>query len=121
MTTPKEILEGKLAQVLRFSTKREAIALEQSADEMDRIQSLNEREIQTHAIDADAKLIRRLKAALSRVTAGEYGICMGCDEPISEKRLAALPWAELCISCQHHSDAQKSDLSVLLLEDSVGA
>jgi DnaK suppressor protein len=30
----------------------------------------------------------------------QFGICMECEEPISAKRLDALPWARYCVSCQ---------------------
>ena len=34
-----------------------------------------------------------------RIEDGTYGICTNCGRPISEERLEALPWAELCIDC----------------------
>lgn len=39
-------------------------------------------------------------AALARLDAGTYGRCTGCGSPIDPERLAALPWAALCIACQ---------------------
>jgi DnaK suppressor protein len=35
---------------------------------------------------------------------GTYGICLCCEDPISVKRLQAVPWAELCLGCQERSD-----------------
>ena len=43
---------------------------------------------------------RRVKAALARLDADSYGLCAECGEPISPERLQALPYAELCITCQ---------------------
>lgn len=37
--------------------------------------------------------------ALQRLKRGEYGICVGCGDPISSKRLKALPFAVKCIEC----------------------
>ena len=31
---------------------------------------------------------------------GHYGVCMECEEPISTKRLDAVPWAKYCVTCQ---------------------
>ena len=39
-------------------------------------------------------------AALARLTAGTYGRCTSCGNPIAPERLEALPWAALCIDCQ---------------------
>ena len=48
----------------------------------------------------ECELLRELEAALRRLAGGEYGICQGCREPISAKRLEALPWARFCVGCQ---------------------
>jgi DnaK suppressor protein len=29
-----------------------------------------------------------------------YGVCLECEEPISQKRLDAVPWAKYCVTCQ---------------------
>ncbi len=29
-----------------------------------------------------------------------YGICSNCGQPIPEKRLEAIPWATLCVTCE---------------------
>ena len=44
--------------------------------------------------------LRLVDEALDRLATGDYGICLGCDEPIAEKRLRALPWARYCVPCQ---------------------
>ena len=38
-------------------------------------------------------------AALARIDAGTYGVCLGCSEPIPYSRLAAIPEAPTCIDC----------------------
>ena len=42
--------------------------------------------------------------ALARLDAGEYGLCTGCEEPIAEARLKALPYATLCIQCAEEAE-----------------
>ena len=43
--------------------------------------------------------IDAIDQALVRLENGEYGYCATCGEPISEKRLNALPWARECVEC----------------------
>jgi DnaK suppressor protein len=43
--------------------------------------------------------IAMIDAALERVDAGEYGICVDCETEIDGKRLAVLPFALLCTDC----------------------
>jgi DnaK suppressor protein len=38
--------------------------------------------------------------ALNRMDREGYGICMNCGDPISGRRLRAIPWALHCIDCQ---------------------
>lgn len=42
--------------------------------------------------------------ALARLDGGSYGICADCAHDIPVKRLQALPFATLCVSCQSEAD-----------------
>jgi len=44
-----------------------------------------------------------VEAAIARLDDGTYGRCTECHGPIAPDRLAALPWAALCIDCQRLS------------------
>jgi len=48
--------------------------------------------------------VEKIKQAISRIDAGTYGICLKCGEPIRKERLAALPYAKLCIHCAEHTE-----------------
>lgn len=39
-------------------------------------------------------------AALARLETGEYGICVGCNAPISPARLEAIPETTHCVDCK---------------------
>ncbi len=41
-----------------------------------------------------------VRAALARIEAGTYGICVDCEEPIALARLEAWPSAARCLPCQ---------------------
>lgn len=43
--------------------------------------------------------LKRIEAALQRLTEGEFGACVQCGEEISPKRIALDPTAPLCIDC----------------------
>ena len=57
----------------------------------------------------DVSLLREVEEALERIEEGAYGDCMDCDEPISTKRLEAIPWARYCISCQEELAAIEAE------------
>lgn len=48
--------------------------------------------------------IAQIDAALTRIDAGEYGICRDCEQEIDPRRLAALPYALLCTECASHHE-----------------
>jgi DnaK suppressor protein len=43
--------------------------------------------------------VSMIDAALARIDAGEYGMCVDCETEIDARRLAALPFALLCADC----------------------
>jgi DnaK suppressor protein len=93
--------ESALQQVLR---RRDGIAVERSADPSDEAQLALDRELSIHALDHDSCMLHDVRLALRRMSEGCYGICDACDGEISEKRLAAMPWAKYCIACQDAID-----------------
>ncbi len=47
---------------------------------------------------------QRIHTALSRVTSGDYGYCVKCDEEISTGRLRVDPATLLCIDCARNAE-----------------
>ncbi len=57
------------------------------------------------SLEENAELIvREIDAALERIDAGTYGICVRCGQPIPEERLAAVPYAVLCVPCRREEE-----------------
>ena len=52
----------------------------------------------------EQNLLYKIDEALKRVEEGTYGSCLQCNKPIAKKRLAALPYTELCIECQSKNE-----------------
>jgi len=105
----QEILERKATELDRVLRMRDGIAIEKSADQMDEIQYATERELAMRNVDRESSLLREVRAALGRVHDGSFGTCPECESPISPRRLAALPWALLCIQCQEAADRDRQE------------
>ena len=41
----------------------------------------------------------RVENALRAMREGTYGVCQRCEDPIAPARLAAMPYASLCVQC----------------------
>lgn len=48
----------------------------------------------------ESRQLMLIDEALLRIEDEEYGNCLNCENPINPKRLAAIPWARYCLSCQ---------------------
>lgn len=57
-------------------------------------------------IDRQVNEVRDIEAALARIKAGEFGICIDCGEDIVFERLQAYPTAKRCIRCQEQREKQ---------------
>jgi len=55
-------------------------------------------------------VLTRVLAALARLDddPASFGNCTECGEPIADKRLALLPYAELCVECQQSQDGPRA-------------
>jgi DnaK suppressor protein len=102
----KKILEKKAEEVRRSMTAQKAAQvvarLDVPSDEGDLSQQHHEEWIFLNRNTIDMKL-------LHRIDSGHYGICLECEEPISPKRLEAVPWARYCVSCQENIAARIAD------------
>jgi RNA polymerase-binding protein DksA len=57
-------------------------------------------------VDHQVSEVRDIEAALARIKAGEYGVCVDCGEAVAVKRLQAWPSAKRCIQCQEQREKQ---------------
>ena len=55
-----------------------------------------------------AEPLSHIDEALGQLDAGEYGLCVECDEEISERRLRALPFAVRCTACEERRKQGKA-------------
>jgi RNA polymerase-binding transcription factor len=100
----QEILERSEAELVQLLRRRDGIAIEKSADQMDEIQYASERDLAIRNVDRESRLLRQVRDALRRIHEGTFGICKECEAAIGVKRLLAVPSAPRCIECQGAAD-----------------
>ena len=100
----RKVLQNKAEEVRRSMSAQKAAQvvarLDVPSDEGDLSQQHHEEWIFLNRNTIDMKLLREISDALQRIEQGSYGICLECEEPISTKRLDAVPWARYCVTCQ---------------------
>jgi RNA polymerase-binding transcription factor len=115
----RSALEARHAELVRLVRNRDGIAIEKSPDALDEIQHGTERELAICNLDRDSRLLRQVRSALQRIADGSFAVCLHCEEDISPKRLAAVPWTAFCIRCQEIADEQgdsAGDIGKLLVD-----
>jgi len=99
----KKALEEKAADLranLQSARAGQTLMDAKTSNEEDLALQSHEEWIFLNRNSIDVMLLREIREALDRIESGEYGHCGECDEPISRKRLEAIPWARHCIECQ---------------------
>src|SRR5579871_5473196 len=106
----KKILEARQAELSGLLRNRDEIVIEKAPDALDEVQLAGERELAIRNLDRDSNMLRQIRRALARIADGSYGVCLHCDEDISPKRIAAVPWAAYCIKCQEQVDRNEIEV-----------
>lgn len=100
----KKILEAKGDEIRRSMSAQKAAQMvsrpDNLSDEGDLSQQHHEEWIFLNRNSLDMKLLREVADALRRIDHDSYGVCLECEEAISQKRLDAVPWARYCVTCQ---------------------
>jgi DnaK suppressor protein len=113
LTHYRKILEKKAEEVRSSMSAQKAAQvvsrLDVPSDEGDLSQQHHEEWIFLNRNTIDMKLLREIGDALRRMDHDHYGVCLECDEPISAKRLEAVPWARYCVTCQETIAARIAD------------
>ena len=54
--------------------------------------------------NTERDMLQMVDEALGRIDDRRYGVCAACEEEMNLKRLEAVPWARLCLSCQEKQE-----------------
>ncbi|MBK7552695.1 MAG: RNA polymerase-binding protein DksA [Syntrophaceae bacterium] len=73
---------------------------EKLPDMNDRASQESDLNLEIRMRERERKLIVKMREAIERIDAGDYGICEECGENIGVKRLMARPVTTLCIECK---------------------
>lgn len=96
----KLLLAKRVELRSKLRSEIETLVVPGSAAPEDLAPVFHDQFVAIHLNGIDFAQLRQVDDALWRLDNGEYGVCMDCGEPVSDRRLDAIPWANRCISCQ---------------------
>jgi DnaK suppressor protein len=91
---------GLSSELAKTRDAEEETTEESTQDIADKAVSSYTREFLYSLSDSDRSTVLQIEQALVRIQEGNYGLCQNCGQPMSEKRLNAVPWASHCVDCQ---------------------
>jgi len=95
----KELESKKAELTVRLERITKNLRRGYHPDSKERAKELEDSEV-VDALGNEARAeIRNISAALQRIDAGEYGICVDCGTEIDKGRMRVHPYAKLCIEC----------------------
>jgi len=106
----RQLLQKQMDQLLREADKTVSEMTDEKTnfpDPTDRASLESDRNFELRIRDRERKLISKIREALDRIEAGEFGECEDCGDLISEARLKARPVTTLCIECKTEQERQE--------------
>ena len=110
-------IETHVRQRMRAIREAQAISDRPQTDAPD---DVADDDIDFALVRMQVETLERIKSALARRAAGEYGMCDDCEGDIEDKRLEAMPFATRCRSCQERAERferPRRSLTALRRED----
>ena len=105
----REKLLLKKQEILETFTKNKSYGMEAdgepSQDIADKAANSYTKEFLFSLSNSERRLLQQVDDAIARIDDRRYGVCASCEDSMNLKRLQAVPWATLCISCQEKQES----------------
>jgi DnaK suppressor protein len=105
----KAMLEDRRREIHdKLRSLRESLPVEAAVVRDLEEQSVDDfvQEVDFALMQMKSETLRKIDEAIQRLDDGSYGICVECSHEIASPRLSAVPFAELCRSCQELKESQ---------------
>lgn len=106
----QELLQEQMDQLLLDAGKTVSEMTDEKTnfpDPTDRASLESDRNFELRIRDRERRLIGKIREALDRIEAGDFGECEDCGDQIGDARLKARPVTTLCIECKTEQERQE--------------
>lgn len=109
----RRLLMSKRDEIVQRMRQRDRDELfhpiNEPADTGDVAQDLSEQFFEARMAERDAKLLREINHALSKIEDGTYGYCEGTDELIGRGRLRSRPWTRYSVAYKEEIELERRE------------
>lgn len=108
----RKLLEEKAKIIDRYLAKEETQQrLEEESKEPRDWEDIGQMTYTEELLDnlsqIEAKTLKEIEYALSKIEKGTYGICEACGVEIAFERLRAIPWTRYCARCAEEMEREE--------------
>jgi DnaK suppressor protein len=96
-----------LARLPAESAEARESTIEPTRDTADESLSSELKEQRFWKAESDRRQLRDVQAALARIDAGTFGLCVVDGKPIEARRLEATPWTPYCLEHQRQRERDR--------------
>jgi DnaK suppressor protein len=89
-----------LKRVQQLEEENKDVTADRHGDWLDQAWDENEIRLLDQLKEDCSVELARIERALRGISTGTYGRCVGCRQPIEERRLDVFPEADFCCECQ---------------------
>ena len=95
----EEAIEAQRTLIASLSETSKPVAPDNAIGRLSRMEALNDRAVSEASLNVAQTKLSRLETALGKVNQPDFGICVGCDNPIPPGRIVLMPEATRCVPC----------------------
>ena len=107
----KEILESRKTQILKnisgVNNELDQLNALELNDEGDHASVNNNSMVESAIVQQQEQELREIDVTISKIAAGDYGVCEMCEDDIGFQRLKVKPHAIYCIDCREIVEKSK--------------
>ena len=103
LTNIREILideQRNLAADIKNEQDKLQQYIEENPDQFDLANTGLQQEVVVGRLSHMKQRLEQVRAALTRLDEGKYGICARCGNEINPERLKTIPYTAFCVNCQ---------------------
>ena len=95
----EEAIKAQRTLIDSLAETSKPVAPDNAIGRLSRMEALNDRAVSEASLNAARHKLSRLETALGKVDQPDFGICLGCDQPIPPGRILLMPEATRCVPC----------------------
>ena len=87
------------ADILQLEDATKPISPENAIGRISRMDAINNKSVSEASLRASKRKLTKLKMALGKIEAPDFGVCARCKRPIPPARLMFMPESTYCVRC----------------------